>query len=56
MTITIKNLLLTLVTLALLCALALAAPLGSLTESAQRAYLNETPVDEDDEYAFLFDD
>lgn len=56
MTVTIKNLLLTLLTLALLLALALAVPLGSLTEAAQRAYLNETPVDMDDEYAFLFDD
>ena len=51
----LKNALLTLMTLAMLFALALATPLGSLTENAQRTYLNEAPAGEDDEYAFLFD-
>ncbi len=56
MTITVKNVLLTLLAAVLLMSLALAVPLGSLTQQAQRAYLNEKPADLDDEYAFLFDD
>ena len=49
----IKNILLTLLTLVLLCGFALAIPQGSIREEAAEAYINEIP--EDDEYAFLFD-
>ena len=50
-----KNALLTLLTLLLLLGFAAAIPLGSLTEDARLAYLNEAPADPEDEYAFLFD-
>ncbi len=49
-----KNLLLTLLALLMLCAFSLAVPLGSLTDEARASYMN-APVDDDDEYAFLFD-
>ncbi len=52
----LKNTLLTLLALLMLAALTLAVPLGSLTEDAQRSYLNEAPADAEDEYAFLFGD
>ncbi len=56
MTYSVKNVLLTLLALILLGAMTLAVPLGSLTEDAQRAYLNEPPANEEDAYAFLFGD
>jgi len=48
-----KNVLWTITAVLLLFAFAAAVPLGSLTTEAQRAYLDEAPVD--DEYGFLFD-
>ncbi len=51
----VTDVLLSVLTLAMLLGAALAVPLGSLTEEAQRAYLDEAPA-VDDEYAFLFDD
>ena len=48
-----KNVLWTLMAVLMLFAFAAAVPLGSLTTEAQRAYLDEAPVD--DEYGFLFD-
>ena len=56
MTVSPKNILLTLLALLMLAAVTLAVPLGSLTEDAQRSYLNEAPADVEDEYAFLFGD
>lgn len=52
---TVKNLLLSLLALAMLCGFALAVPSPDLTPEAQQAYLEEGPTTEDDEYAFLFE-
>lgn len=52
----VTNLLLTLMALAMLAALAVAIPSGSITQQAKDAYLDEGPSDIDDEYAFLFDE
>lgn len=52
----VKNILLTVLACALLLGFACAVPSGALTAEAQRTYLNETPTDIDDDYAFLFDD
>lgn len=49
----VKNVLLTLLALALLVCFAAAVPSGALTTQAQREYLEQGV---DDEYAFLFDD
>ena len=43
-----------LLTLALLAGVALAVPQGSITQEAQRSYLDQGPAVED-EYAFLFE-
>lgn len=51
----LKNVLWTVLAVALLVAFAAAVPLGSLTLEAQRAYLDQAPADTDDDYAFLFD-
>lgn len=51
----LKNLLLSLLVLALLAGLAVAVPSPDVTPEAQTAYMNEGPADIDDEYAFLFD-
>lgn len=51
----VTNVLLSVLTLAMLLGAAIAVPQGSLTEEAQRAYIDEAPAT-DDEYAFLFDD
>ena len=45
-----KNILLTLLTLALLCAFAFAVPSGTITEEAQRRYVEDSV---DDAYDFL---
>ena len=50
-----KNILLTLLTAALLAGFAVAVPSGSVTVEAQMSYLDQAPADADDEYAFLFD-
>lgn len=50
-----KNVLLTLLTAALLLAFAAVVPSGSITVDAQMRYLDEAPSDADDEYAFLFE-
>ena len=52
----LTNILLTLLALAMLCGAALAVPAGDVTDEAHNAYLDMAPVDEDDEYAFLFAD
>lgn len=49
----VKNVLWTVAAVLMLFAFAAAVPLGSLTTQAQRAYLDEAPVD--DEYSFLFE-
>lgn len=54
MTDRLKNVLLTVLALLLLCGFALAVPQGSLTVDAQRAYLDQAPADGGDDYAFLF--
>lgn len=51
----LKNLLLALLTAAMLVGFALAVPSGAITVDAQSRYLDEAPSDEDDEYAFLFE-
>ncbi len=53
---TLKNLLLSLLVLALVLGLAVAVPAPDITENAQQTYMNEGPADVDDEYAFLFDE
>ncbi len=45
-----KNILLALLTLAMLCGLALAVPSGQLTQEAHDAYIEQST---DDEYDFL---
>lgn len=50
----LKNVLFTLLTLALLAGVVLAVPQGSLTQEAQRSYMEQGPAVED-EYAFLFE-
>lgn len=52
---TVKNLLLSLLAIVMLCGFALAIPSPDLTPEAQENYLNEGPTTEDDEYAFLFE-
>ena len=52
----IKNILLTLLALLMLCGFAVAVPLGSITDEAQDAYMDLAPADADDEFAFLFDE
>lgn len=51
----LKNLLLSLLALAMLCGLGLAVPSPDLTQDAQSSYMDEGPADVDDEYAFLFE-
>ena len=51
-----KNVVLTVMTLAILLGLVLAVPLGTLTDEAQARYLEAGPADPEDEYAFLFDE
>lgn len=51
----LKNVLLSLLALAMLCGLALAIPSPDLTQDTQSAYMDEGPANVDDEYAFLFD-
>lgn len=51
-----KNLLLSLLVLAMLLGLAVAVPAPDVTPEAGLAYMNEGPADADDEYAFLFDE
>lgn len=51
----LKNLLLSLLVLCMLCGLAAAVSSPDVTPQAQQAYMNEGPADVDDEYAFLFD-
>jgi len=51
----IKNILLSLLLLAMLAGFAVAVPSPDLTPEAQEAYMNAGPADEDDEYAFLFE-
>ena len=48
----LKNVLFTLLTLALLAGVALAVPQGSITQEAQRSYLDQGPAVED-EYPLL---
>lgn len=50
----LKNVLFTLLTLALIAGVSLAVPQGSITQEAQRSYLEQGPAVED-EYAFLFE-
>ena len=50
-----KNILLSLLTLVLLAAFALAVPSPELTKDAQDAYMDQGPASVDDEYAFLFE-
>lgn len=52
---TLKNLLLTLLTLVMLLGAALAMPSPDVTPEAQQTYMNEGPADGDDEYDFLFE-
>ena len=49
----LKNVLFTLLTLALIAGVALAVPQGSITREAQRSYLEQGPAE--DEFAFLFE-
>lgn len=50
----LKNVLFTLLTLALLAGVALAVPQGSITQEAQRSYQEQGTAVED-EYSFLFE-
>lgn len=50
-----KNLLLSLLVLAMLAGLAVAVSSPDVTPEAQTAYMNEGPAGADDEYDFLFD-
>lgn len=52
----LKNILLTILALVMLCGFAAAIPQGSITDEAQDAYMNLAPADADDEFAFLFDE
>lgn len=51
----LKNVLLSLLALALLAGFAVAVPSPDLTAAAQQSYLDEGPAAENDEYAFLFE-
>ena len=52
----LQNVLLTLLTLAMLLGVAVSVPQGSITEEAQARYRDEGPANPDDEYALVFDE